>query len=82
LWAAHLDFSLYKNFTFGGSEGRYKVQFRSGFFNAFNTPYYGNPNIIGFASLNSLTPDGARVGEVRSLRTPNRIIRFGLKFFF
>jgi hypothetical protein len=78
----NLDFSMYKNFTFGGQDGRYKVQFRSEFFNAFNTPYYGNPNNIGFASLNSLTPDGPRVGEVRSLRTPNRIIQFGLKFFF
>ena len=72
---------MYKNFAFG-PEARYKVQFRSEFFNAFNTPYYGDPNNIGFASLNSLTPDGARVGEVRSLRTPMRIIQFGLKFFF
>jgi hypothetical protein len=78
----NLDFSMYKNFTFGGSDGRYKVQFRSEFFNAFNTPYYGDPNNIGFASLNSLVPDGARVGEVRSLRNPMRIIQFGLKFFF
>jgi hypothetical protein len=77
----NLDFSMYKNFTFGG-DGRYKVQFRSEFFNAFNTPYYGNPNNIGFASLTSIVPDGARMGEVRSLRTPMRIIQFGLKFFF
>ena len=77
----NLDFSMYKNFTFG-ADGRYRVQFRSEFFNAFNTPYYGDPNNIGFASLNSITPDGARVGEVRSLRTPMRIIQFGLKFFF
>jgi hypothetical protein len=77
----NLDFSMYKNFAFGG-EGRYKVQFRSEFFNAFNTPYYGDPNNIGFAGLNSIVPDGARMGEIRSLRTPMRIIQFGLKFFF
>jgi hypothetical protein len=30
----------------------------------------------------SIVPDAARMGEVRSLRTPMRIVQFGLKFFF
>jgi hypothetical protein len=75
----NLDFSLFKNFNL--SE-RYKLQFRSEFFNAFNTPYFGQPGGIGFSSVNSVIPDGARMGEVRSIRTPMRIIQFGLKLFW
>jgi hypothetical protein len=75
----NLDFSMFKNFNF---TERWRLQFRSEFFNAFNTPYFGDPNNIGFASSNSLVPDSPRVGEVRSLRNPMRIIQFGLKLFF
>jgi len=75
----NLDFGLFKNFDFAES---YRLQFRSEFFNATNTPYFGNPNGIGFAAINSLTPDGVRMGEVRSLRNPMRIIQFGLKLSF
>ena len=77
----NFDFSRYKNFSWG-PEGRYRVQFRSEFFNAFNHPYFGDPTNIGFSSLNSITPDAARQGEVRTLRTSMRIIQFGLKFSF
>ena len=75
----NVDFSLFKNFAF---KERYSLQFRSEFFNALNTPYFGQPNGIGFSSVNSLTPDAARMGEVRSLRTPMRIVQFALKLFF
>ena len=61
---------------------RFSLQFRSEFFNAFNTPYFGQPNNIGFASANSIVPDAAQMGEIRSTRTPMRIIQFGLKLFF
>jgi len=75
----NLDFSLFKNFNV---TERYKIQFRSEFFNAFNTPYYGNPNGIGFATNDSIVPDGVRMGEARGLRNRMRIIQFGLKLFF
>ena len=75
----NLDFSLYKNFEL--SE-RVKLQFRSEFFNAFNTPYFGAPQGISYSSPTQLTPDGTRDGEIRSLRTPMRIVQFGLKLFF
>ncbi|MCC6367485.1 MAG: TonB-dependent receptor [Bryobacterales bacterium] len=75
----NLDFSLFKNFEV---IERVKLQFRSEFFNAFNTPYFGDPTNIGFISINSITPDAPRVGEVRGLRNPMRIIQFGLKLFF
>lgn len=75
----NLDFGLFRNFDF---KERYRVQFRSEFFNATNTPYFGTPNGIGFATINSLTPDANRMGEIRSLRNPMRIIQFGLKLSF
>ena len=75
----NLDFSLYKNFTLSESV---RVQFRSEFFNAFNTPYFNRPNGISYSNSTQLTPDGVRDGEIRRLRTPMRIIQFGLKLFF
>ena len=55
---------------------------RSEFFNALNTPYFGQPNGIGFATNDSIAPNAARMGEIRNLRTPMRIIQFGMKLFF
>jgi hypothetical protein len=75
----NLDFSFYKNIPV--SE-RFRLQFRSEFFNAFNTPYFGAPSNLSFTSTDSLVPDGPRDGEIRSLRTPMRVIQFGLKLFF
>jgi hypothetical protein len=75
----NLDFSLYKNFQI--REGM-RLQFRSEFFNATNTPYFGQPNLITFSSIDSLVPDGPRDGEIRNVRVPMRIIQFGLKLFF
>jgi hypothetical protein len=75
----NLDFSLFKNFSL---TERTKLQFRSEFFNATNTPYFGTPNNIGFTSNDAIVPDSARQGEIRSIRTPMRIVQFGLKLFF
>ncbi len=75
----NLDFSLFKNFTI--REGM-RLQFRSEFFNATNSPHFGAPNGISFTTTTSVTPNGARMGEIRSLRQPMRIIQFGLKFLF
>ncbi|MFN0168328.1 MAG: carboxypeptidase regulatory-like domain-containing protein [Bryobacteraceae bacterium] len=76
---SNLDFGLFKNFRI---TERFRLQFRSEFFNAMNTPYFGQPNPIGFSTINSLTPDAPRMGEVRTLRNPMRIIQFGLKLSF
>ncbi len=75
-----LNFALFKNFPVHGE--RVKLQFRSEFFNAFNTPQFGAPNGIGFSTNDSLVPDAARMGEIRGLRIPMRIIQFGLKLSF
>jgi len=80
--AQNVDFSAYKNWRlpFLGDAGR--LQFRAEFFNLFNTPNFGQPNGIGFTSLDSITPDAPRQGEIRSLRQPMRVIQFGAKLYF
>ena len=75
----NLDFSVFKNFPF---KERFNLQFRAEAINATNTPYFGDPGGISFSNPNQLTPDGTRMGEVRSLRTPMRIMQFGLKLMF
>jgi hypothetical protein len=75
----NLDGSISKNFSI---TERVKAQFRSEFFNALNTPYFGQPNNLGFVSTTSIVPDAPRVGEVTNLRGAMRIIQFGLKVSF
>lgn len=74
-----VDGSAFKNFTI--SE-RLRVQFRAELFNALNTPWFGQPNNLSFVNPASVTPDGPRVGESRSLRSAMRIVQFGLKIYF
>lgn len=75
----NIDFSLFKNFRI---TERVKLQFRGEAFNAFNTPFFGQPNNLGFVSLASITPDAPRVGEIRSLRAAMRVMQLGLKISF
>jgi hypothetical protein len=75
----NVDFSMLKNIVVKEVT---KLQFRAEFFNLFNTPFFGDPNGISFTTNDSIVPDGARMGEIQSLRTPMRIIQFGLKLFF
>jgi hypothetical protein len=80
--AKNIDFSLYKNWRLGFLGERGSLQFRSEFFNLFNTPQFGQPNGIGFATLDSVVPDSTRMGEIRSLRLPMRVIQLGSKIYF
>ncbi len=75
----NFDFGIYKNFEITENM---KVQFRTEFFNAFNTPYFGQPNRLSYSSNDQITPDGSRDGEIRTLAGTMRIIQFGLKLFF
>ena len=71
-----------KNWTIKplGEAGR--LQFRTEFFNALNTPQFGAPNNIGWSSATSVAPDAPQMGEIRSLALPMRIIQFGMKLYF
>ena len=77
-----LDLTVQRNWALPwlGDQGR--LQFRAEAYNATNTPIFGTPNNISYASNNSVTPDGSRVGEIRSLLQPMRIVSFGLKLYF
>ena len=77
-----LDLSIGKNWMIRklGEQGR--LQFRGEAFNALNTPQFGRPNLLGYAGLDSVVPDAPRVGEIRSLRTPMRILQVALKLYF
>jgi hypothetical protein len=68
----NFDFALFKNTTFG-PEGKLAVQFRTEFFNLFNTPQFGPP---GQALGN------AQFGIVSSQVNNPRLIQFALKFLF
>jgi len=80
--AQNLDLSVYKNWKMGFISEQSRLQFRAEFFNALNTPQFGLPNGIGFADAVSVIPNAARMGEIRRLRLPMRVIQFGMKFYF
>ena len=64
------DFSLFKNFPI---TEKWNLQFRSEFFNLFNTPQFGLPN----ASIGS-----PAAGVITSLAGPNRQVQFALRLAF
>ncbi len=70
-----VDFSVGKSFYFPKlGESRY-LQFRADFFNAFNTPYWGNP------VLNVQSPSAGMITGEAGAYAP-RVIQLGLKFVF
>lgn len=76
------DLSFGKNWDFKPLGERGRLQFRMEGFNMFNTPQFGQPNGLSWATNDSIIPDAPRVGEIRSLRQPMRIIQMGLKLYF
>jgi outer membrane receptor protein involved in Fe transport len=82
---SRLDYSLFKDFQL--SE-RFRMQFRSEFFNIFNHPVFNAP---GFGGNGVVAIDGAlnytspRFGQIGASRFPNqtaRQIQFALKLYF
>ena len=72
----NFDLSLTKGFAL--SE-RYNLEFRSEFFNFFNTPRFGAPGLIMFDSTGVVSP-GA--GKITSTKGTSRQIQFALKLTF
>jgi hypothetical protein len=70
--AATTNLAAFKNIDLPGREGL-KLQFRSEFFNVFNSVNLGNPN----ATLTA----GARMGSITSAAAP-RVVQFALKALF
>jgi hypothetical protein len=75
----NLDLSLYKNFGIPVGPDHMRLQLRIEAFNVLNTPYFGNPQGIGFSSAEAIVPDAPRMGEIRSLAGDMRRMQFGLK---
>ncbi|MBI1354073.1 MAG: hypothetical protein GC160_06985 [Acidobacteria bacterium] len=70
------DFSVFKNFQVRESV---RLQFRSEFFNFFNTPQFNNPNsTIGTANTGRITSAGSET----TLQRAQRQIQFALKLMF
>lgn len=67
----NVDFSVFKVFTL---TERFKLQFRSEFFNLLNTPHFNNPS--------GLTLGTAAFGSITSTSSDNREIQFALKLNF
>jgi hypothetical protein len=72
---ANVDFSVFKNIVL--SE-RYRLQFRSEFFNLLNRVNLGSPNATVFSGT-AISPSA---GLITSLATTPRQIQFGLKLIF
>jgi hypothetical protein len=67
----NFDLSIVKKTHIG--EGAKSVEFRTEFFNALNHTQFSNPDNAGGSGT---------FGQVTSTRIDNRIIQFGLKFYF
>jgi len=66
------DLSLGKSFKMPYSEN-HSLQFRTEFFNAFNTPQFANPDrFLGDGDF----------GKITSTNLPSRELQFGLKYKF
>ena len=74
-----IDLSLFKNFQI--SE-KVRLQFRTEFFNAFNTPQFNNPNgarvRVGTGPFGRIT----RAGSEPTLQRTQRQVQMALKLFF
>ena len=67
----NIDFSIFKNFVL---TERVRLQFRTEFFNLFNTPQFSNP------ASNISVP--STVGTISSTRVPERQIQLALRLEF
>jgi hypothetical protein len=67
------DIALLKRMPFHWPNESANLEFRSEFFNAFNTPQFSNPQ---------LSRSSATFGQITSLAVAPRIIQFALKFNF
>jgi hypothetical protein len=80
-----LDFSLFKQFTL---TERFRLQFRSEFFNLTNHPNFSNPGFSGngvVAAPGSLDYTSGNFGQITSTRdgqNDQREIQFALKLYF
>src|SRR4029077_6431830 len=80
-----LDFSLFKDFQL---TERFKLQFRSEFFNIlnhpnFNSPGFGGNGVVAIGGANNYTSSNfGEIGSTRDAPYDPRQIQFALKLYF
>ncbi len=77
----NMDMSISKDFKVGGLSEAGTIQFRTEFFNTFNTPQFASQTTTQFST--TITQIGAPTfGQVTATTVSPRIIQFGLKYTF
>jgi Carboxypeptidase regulatory-like domain len=77
----NMDMSIFKDTHVGGLSESGTVQFRTEFFNTFNTPQFASQTTTQFST--SITQIGAPTfGHITATTVSPRIIQFGLKYTF
>jgi hypothetical protein len=77
----NMDMSIFKDTHVGGLSESGTVQFRTEFFNTFNTPQFASQTTTQFST--SITQIGApSFGHITATTVSPRIIQFGLKYTF
>jgi len=77
----NLDMSIIRDIHVGGLSEAGTIQFRTEFFNTFNTPQFASQTTTQFST--SITQIGAPTfGQVTATTVSPRIIQFGLKYLF
>ena len=77
----NMDMSIFKDFKVGGLSEAGMIQFRTEFFNTFNTPQFASQTTTQFST--TITQIGAPTfGQVTATTVSPRIIQFGLKYTF
>ena len=77
----NLDMSIIKDIKVGGLSEAGTVQFRTEFFNTFNTPQFASQTTTQFST--AVTQVGApSFGQITATTVSPRIIQFGLKYTF
>jgi hypothetical protein len=77
----NLDMSIIRDIKVGGLSESGTIQFRTEFFNTFNTPQFASQTTTQFST--AITQVGApSFGQVTSTTVSPRLIQFGLKYLF
>jgi hypothetical protein len=76
-----MDMSIFKDIRVGGLSETGTIQFRTEFFNTFNTPQFASQTSTQFST--TITQIGAPTfGHVTATTVSPRLIQFGLKYTF
>jgi hypothetical protein len=80
----NFDIALVKRILLQRSSERINLDFRTEFFNAFNTPQFSNPADLnaGIIFSGAFIPNSASFGKITSTSVNPRIIQFALKLNF